>query len=1030
MKLFIYKIAYDDRKVKAFEECVRTEELIAQHLATWPTTDTLEDADIAFVPMWNASLLHTHPALHKTAWNSTVKPLLRLDLDIPHFTVWAYALFHEDLSYISKHIAIWAFESQMSVPNSLQCVNGGCEDRMVVIPYNLETTTHHVAKATTKTNVNSTHFTAKHWNRRQRQLVFFSSPETETTDAPRPRTLRRQLAQALGAQMYVPSKTDPNQIFPTAKCVLVARGDTPTRKCFYQAISHGCFPVVTQDAFMVYADLFRGSFAREIEQISIVLPNRSLTNPPTPMWLETQIQQKMSTLQFCLDTMHKLAVSVISYDNGSVVKHALWATAHMTRKYVMTNTTFAYNLDRCYNTKVLPVTISTRETVTANSSSQYMTEPILHDQFSNNERAVAVLENATLAFIPLYTFLISWKPRAKYYNVDHCVKQIKAVQSQIPTWETSNIPHVLAFGDVLWDDRRVFWPHVQLPSNTVIVALEKASKCPYRTIAVPFPCGPVPPIPESPRPTFVCYIGRKRGITEQFNRTPGCAATHLDIPGWKSSNQDDALIWQTYHNSTFSWQPHGDRQTRRGFYQSVLAGCIPIVTEENVGGYADVLEGALHLDKACIVLPFVPTNPQEIVAHVQTINVAPILHHMSRVAPYLGNAAKMFEGLVPTILRSPWQVEVEEVLAQQYTHPEPETFLGPIGLKSLSEVFAEFKATYAYQGSNCLMGELKSYLVQDEMATNVNVVNFNFDKNFNGLVAVARDQRKDGRPMCLAKSNHYLLGDHGKPYNKRYHIYDNISFGYVYMCDGREPVHTMTEAALFANPFSGSNLGHDISLTLFMVHWYKQRKLSCPILLLSRVQNLPRILEVLRVFFDPNVFRFMPDEAVWHVETLHMFDSTKDSAFYNISKFPSMLDQIKAAALTKYGHLHFPPNVFLGKTHEQVQVLASETAIRCPELLNTLRKDASWFIVNPEVRELTLLKLVTMLQKASKIVTTTGSISYAHEMFFSNSARLFYLQTHRKPYHYVERYQIVAVNKKMTMTKAETLKIVTILTGT
>lgn len=1026
MKLYTYKFKYDNRKVNKFEECVETERYLSMHLGHWTSTDVLEEADVAFIPLWNASLRYTHPALHRTEWKRTVEPLLKLESGIPHFTIWAYVLWDEDFSYIPKQVAIWAFESEVSMPGTMKCADNGCSDRMVVIPYSLSKQTHVACTSVTQTQLDLHQFEHKTWHtNRPTKLVYFSSafksPDANFT----PRKLRDEVASKLNAVRYNPKNTDPNAIFPTAQCIMVARGDTPTRKCFYQAIAHGCFPVVTHDALLVYTDLFRGNFAREIESVAIVLPIGGLLNPPDIEWFDAQLDHKLEHLETHLKTMMQLATTVLSYYNNSVVQHALWATTHMSRKMPLRSTTYTYPISDSFNTAVLPVTISDRETVTRESSSQYLTEPILHDAFENYDRRVAVLEKASIAFIPLYTFLVSWKPKPKFYNVDHCVQQIKEVQKAIPSWKTSTIPHVLVFGDVLWDDRRVFWPHVDLPTNTVIVALEKASKCPYRTISVPFPCGPVPDIPDATRTHTLCYIGRQRTISDTLNSTPGCKLAHLNIPGWQTTNQDDKLIWSTYHTSKFSWQPHGDRQTRRGFYHSILAGCIPVVTHENVNGYTDVLEGRLHLEKACVVLPFAPQNAQQIVQHLANVNTAPIMNHMKKVTPYLADANKMFSVLIKVLVNEPWELDVQQC---GYECTPTYSLTGPIGLSTPSALFETFNKTYEYHGHSCLMGNLKSHLTNIDAAQNVDIVNFNFRQNFNGLTAVTWDNMKAGRPLCLAKSNHYYLEDHKKPYNDRYGIYNNLAFGYAFLCDKRDSMHTLKEAALFANPFSGTNLGHDISYTLFMIYWYKERKLTCPILLLSRVRAHPRILEILRIFLDPELFRFMPDEAVWHIGKIHMFDSVKDSAFFNIARFPDMLNKIKSVALETYGDCVFPPNIFLGKTHEQVQVLASETAIKCPELLARLRQDPSWIIVNPEDREMTLMKLIAMLQKAQKIVTTTGSISYAHELFFSKDAKWFFLQTHQAPYHFREKYIILRVNKTVAMSKSETEMVLNLIT--
>ena len=46
-----------------------------------------------------------------------------------------------------------------------------------------------------------------------------------------------------------------------------------------------------------------------------------------------------------------------------------------------------------------------------------------------------------------------------------------------------------------------------------------------------------------------------------------------------------------YYDSLFSWQPEGDTPTRRGFYESILCGCIPIINVTSYNIYKNLLIG-------------------------------------------------------------------------------------------------------------------------------------------------------------------------------------------------------------------------------------------------------------------------------------------------------------------------------------------------------------------------------------------------------------------------------------------------------
>jgi hypothetical protein len=75
---------------------------------------------------------------------------------------------------------------------------------------------------------------------------------------------------------------------------------------------------------------------------------------------------------------------------------------------------------------------------------------------------------------------------------------------------------------------------------------------------------------------------------------PMIIQTHEDESrkGWKTGNIS-VLALSTYLESRFSIHPPGDSLTRRGFYESVLMGCIPVVPSEAYARhYTHMLWGA------------------------------------------------------------------------------------------------------------------------------------------------------------------------------------------------------------------------------------------------------------------------------------------------------------------------------------------------------------------------------------------------------------------------------------------------------
>ena len=57
-----------------------------------------------------------------------------------------------------------------------------------------------------------------------------------------------------------------------------------------------------------------------------------------------------------------------------------------------------------------------------------------------------------------------------------------------------------------------------------------------------------------------------------------------------------------YYNSIFSLQPHGDSPTRRGFYEALLCGNIPVISKKSYFKYKNLVIGGEEVKKICIIL--------------------------------------------------------------------------------------------------------------------------------------------------------------------------------------------------------------------------------------------------------------------------------------------------------------------------------------------------------------------------------------------------------------------------------------------
>jgi len=110
----------------------------------------------------------------------------------------------------------------------------------------------------------------------------------------------------------------------------------------------------------------------------------------------------------------------------------------------------------------------------------------------------------------------------------------------------------------------------------------------------------------------------------------------IEMEGWKSINESTFLTFvQTqYSESLFSLQPFGDRGTRRGFYQSLLCNCIPVIFSNNKDSYQQ--HTSIPIDSICIVLGKDLTIPQ-MIQHLKWMSKEYISQLQSNIRSHLND---------------------------------------------------------------------------------------------------------------------------------------------------------------------------------------------------------------------------------------------------------------------------------------------------------------------------------------------------------------------------------------------------------
>ena len=97
------------------EECTDAfKEFVAHLKIDFKQCTTIEEADVAFVPFQNFRIPTAKQPLSMAAAWEKITPMLRLLDQVPHFTLFTYVLYQQDLHCIPSKVRVVAFESEVT----------------------------------------------------------------------------------------------------------------------------------------------------------------------------------------------------------------------------------------------------------------------------------------------------------------------------------------------------------------------------------------------------------------------------------------------------------------------------------------------------------------------------------------------------------------------------------------------------------------------------------------------------------------------------------------------------------------------------------------------------------------------------------------------------------------------------------------------------------------------------------------------------------------------------------------------------
>jgi transcription termination factor NusA len=273
------------------------------------------------------------------------------------------------------------------------------------------------------------------------------------------------------------------------------------------------------------------------------------------------------------------------------------------------------------------------------------------------------------------------------------------------------------------------------------------------------------------------------------------------------------------------------------------------------------------------------------------------------------------------------------------------------------------------------------------------------EKNkFHALVGI----KKDG--TLIPNTNSYLTDApilqnvykaHGIDYELQYTIYTRIGNNYTFIKDRSPDIVIQQPMLLLGNPFSGTNIGHDLSIMFDRIQYYKTNKLSCPVILTEYNRHVPTSLEIVKMLLPSADIFYLPYDKIVLFEKL----IAPDTVIFDICKHAAILvpQLVSKAAENLKGDIKLYKNrkIFLVKNDTQALRITQDNTFHCPDTMKLLEDSYDYVIINPEVMDIN--RIIIYLYYASKIITSYGAISYAHTIFFNEKADTYILN--KRPYY-------------------------------
>lgn len=263
------------------------------------------------------------------------------------------------------------------------------------------------------------------------------------------------------------------------------------------------------------------------------------------------------------------------------------------------------------------------------------------------------------------------------------------------------------------------------------------------------------------------------------------------------------------------------------------------------------------------------------------------------------------------------------------------------------------------------------------------------ENNWHSILAITSHEDPN---RVIASSNSFYWEDRNGAFhlqNKRHRIFDRLVYTYHRMRNypAAKQIVVHEEALLVANSFTSVNSGHDLSIILDMVAYYRAHAASiAKIVILKAAHWIPNNYVLMRLLLGPQGCAKLFEiewNSVYRFVRIHI----PTASIIHMTKHPTLCEELRQLVLKNAPVTSFKKgvNVVLLKTHRDKNVISVNNQLVCERLLKRL-ESVGWLVVNPE--QANILTLCATLMHANIILFSYGSILYTHMIFFNPSAKL------------------------------------------